>query len=215
MTIAERAAELGPWFQSFTFSDGSTVGKWDTKEKLAGLFSTPDAQEVLIGNSVLDIGCMAGEACLWARENGANDVWGVDPDERSAKQFKFVMDDAKPLNVGFQQRSVYDLLSYYDPQEFDVVIMMGVYYHLLDPLLALQNAWELTGRLLVVEGEVCQREDCVAEFYPGEYKGDASNWWVPSVSCFEAWLTTLPGSRVEIISPLRSISRIGARVWRD
>lgn len=215
MTIAESAAKLGPWFHAFTFSDGSTVGLWNTKAKLRGLFSTPEAQEALVDADVLDIGCMAGEACLWARENGADAVVGVDPDERSRRQFEFVMDDAKPLNVKFHQRSVYDLLDYYDPQEFDVVIMMGVYYHLLDPLRALQNAWEMTGRLLVLEGEINDRADCVAEFYPGAYKGDASNWWVPSVTCFEAWLTTLPGARVEIISPLCSPSRIGARVWRD
>ena len=57
---------------------------------------------------------------------------------------------------------------------------------------------------------------CKALYCPGEYKGDGSNWWVPTVECLRAWLDGLPDAQVtSFVYPLNgSASRAGAVVER-
>ena len=65
---------------------------------------------------------------------------------------------------------------------FDVVLFLGVLYHLRHPLLALERVFSVTKDLLILETHVdmlSTRRSALA-FYPGrELEGDMSNWWGP------------------------------------
>lgn len=76
---------------------------------------------------------------------------------------------------------------------WDVVLFLGVLYHLRDPFDALRRLRSLTGELAVVEThaiEVPGQEDVpLWRFYPGaELNDDASNWWAPNMAALEAML---------------------------
>ena len=68
---------------------------------------------------------------------------------------------------------------------FDVVLYLGVLYHMQDPLGALRRLAAVTGELAVIETEAVRFPALggrsVWEFFPGdELAGDPSNWWVPT-----------------------------------
>ena len=68
------------------------------------------------------------------KRRGAARVVGVDTDARYLAQARFASEVAG-LDIDFRQMSVYDVASL--GERFDVVLFMGVLYHLRHPLLAL------------------------------------------------------------------------------
>jgi tRNA (mo5U34)-methyltransferase len=88
-------------------------------------------------------------------------------------------------------------LSVYDVErlgvtDFDIVLFLGVYYHLKDPLLALAGLRRVMrpGATLVVEGEIIDddRARHARFYYCQRYRGDESNWWIPTVACLREWV---------------------------
>jgi tRNA (mo5U34)-methyltransferase len=70
--------------------------------------------------------------------------------------------------------------------QWDVVLFLGVLYHLRDPLGALQRLWALTADLAVIETHAIvvpgHEDDPLWRLYPGsELNADASNWWSPNL----------------------------------
>jgi len=69
---------------------------------------------------------------------------------------------------------------------FDIVLFLGVLYHLKEPLAALERVRQLTGRVAVIETEALvlggDGPRSVLEFTAGCYRGfDYSNWYTPTI----------------------------------
>lgn len=210
MTWAERAAATGPWCQGVTWPDGTSSGVWHTERMVGELTSGVD----LTGKRVRDIGCWSGVTSLHLERAGAV-VTGCDVEPHCAAQFALVR-EAFGLVAAYEERSVYDLSV---GDRASVVFMPGVYYHLRHPLLGIERAWEVASEILLLEGEVDDRGWDVpsqATFYLGEYKGDATCWWVPSLRCLQDWCKSLPEvGDLEVIWPwLDWTRRAAARIWR-
>ena len=88
----------------------------------------------LTGKSVLDIGCNGGFYSLELKKRGASRVLAIDLDMRYLKQARFAA-EVHGLDIEFRWMSVYDVGSL--GEKFDIVLFMGVLYHLRYPLLAL------------------------------------------------------------------------------
>jgi tRNA (mo5U34)-methyltransferase len=83
--------------------------------------------------------------------------------------------------------------------QFDVVLFLGVFYHLVDPIRALQNLAALTKEVAVIETHLDLRglERPAMVFYPGaELNKDPTNWWGPNRQCMEALLKLVGFGRV-------------------
>ncbi len=87
---------------------------------------------------------------------------------------------------------------------FDIVLFLGVLYHLPNPLLALERIASVTTNFLVLETVV----DMVgfgrpaAAFYPGrELNGDPTNWWGPNAAAVHGMLRAVGFARVETSRP--------------
>jgi tRNA (mo5U34)-methyltransferase len=161
----------------------------------------------LTGRTVLDIGCNAGFYALEMKRRGADRVVGVDWDEAYLAQARFAA-EANGADIEFRQLSVYDVAAL--GEQFDVVLFMGVLYHLRHPLLALDLLYEhVVGDLLVFQSMLRGSAEVteVAPDYPfaeqavfddpafprmhfieRKYSGDPTNWWVPNRSAMEAML---------------------------
>ena len=67
---------------------------------------------------------------------------------------------------------------------YDVVLYLGVLYHMRHPLLALERVARVTRELAVIETEAQVLPDgdqrALCEFFAGEYCNDPTNWWVPN-----------------------------------
>jgi len=88
---------------------------------------------------------------------------------------------------------------------FDVVLFLGVLYHLKEPLRALQRLASLTGELAVIESEAevlpGGEELPLCRFLEGSERGaDPTNWWSPSAAALLAMCRAAGFSRTELIS---------------
>lgn len=207
--IAARARALGPWFHNLDLEGVRTAPdhflgdypriKWQRFEA--------HVPADLSGRSVLDIGCNGGFYSMEMKRRGAARVLGIDFDEDYLAQARFAAEVAA-LDIEFRQMSVYDVAAL--DERFDVVLFLGVLYHLRHPLLALDLIHEHVARdLLVVQ--TLQRGDPVMttaredydfwdnapfedagwprmHFIENRYASDPTNWWAPNRACTAAML---------------------------
>lgn len=207
--VARRIGELGQWFQNMKLGGIETAPdhflgdypamKW---ERFAGALPAD-----LTGKSVLDIGCNAGFYSLEMKKRGAARVLGIDSDPSYLAQARFAS-EMTGLEIEFREMSVYDIAAL--RERFDLVIFMGVLYHLRYPLLALDLIREHVARDLLVFQSMQRgsREVMPAKpdytfwetgifaepgypamyFVEGRYANDPTNWWIPNRACAEAML---------------------------
>ncbi len=206
--IAQRIEELGPWFHDLHLPSGHRTApdhwlgdfpafKWRQIE--------PHVPEDLRGARALDIGCNAGFYSFELASRGA-EVLAIDLDEHYLRQARWAAEHLDPDGrVEFEQLSVYDLA---DVEEgFDVVLFLGVLYHLRYPLLALDLvASKVRGRLilqtLTMPGSepveppedlrLSQRARLTgpgwprAAFIERSLADDPTNWWAFDDACVQA-----------------------------
>ena len=207
--IRERAAALGDWFHNIDLNGAPTapnhfLGDYPNVKWQMFRHAVP---EDLSGKTVLDIGCNAGFYSIEMKRRGADRVVGIDFDDRYLDQARFAA-EVKGQDIEFRKLSVYDVAEL--GERFDVVLFMGVLYHLRHPLLALDLIREtVAGDLLVFQSmqrgastvaPVAEDYDFFAtapfaepgypklHFIEHRYSGDPTNWWVPNRACTEAML---------------------------
>jgi hypothetical protein len=101
---------------------------------------------------------------------------------------------------------------------WDVVLFMGVLYHLKNPLEALERMASVTRELLIVETVVDLRagdERPMLTFYPGaELDGDPTSWFGPNVSAVTAMLRLVGFDRVDLVHLQPVKAPPVERLWR-
>ncbi len=215
--LEQRIRELGPWFHNLRLGGIATAPDHflgDYPEVKYERFRTTIPTD-LTGMTVLDIGCNAGFYSLEMKRRGADRVLGIDTDDRYLAQARFAA-DVSGLDVQFDRLPVWDVAAL--RERFDLVIFMGVLYHLRHPLLALDLIHEHVAKdlLLFQSMQRGSREIAAIEqdyefnapapfdepaypkmhFIEHRYSHDATNWWVPNRACVEAMLRSA-GFRIE------------------
>lgn len=215
--LRARVAALGPWFQNINLGDG--------------LFTAPDhflgdypafkfarfadvLPRNLAGSSVLDIGCNAGFYSIEMKKRGAGRVLGIDSDDRYLAQARLVADELGFHDIQYRNLSVYDVAAL--GEKFDLVIFMGVLYHLRHPLLALDLIRAHVAKDLMLFQTMQQGSDDVLQvpddhpfhipgtsmppgyfnnpaypkmhFIEKSFAHDWTNWWAPNAACSQAML---------------------------
>ncbi|MGY3533874.1 MULTISPECIES: TIGR04290 family methyltransferase [Bradyrhizobium] len=207
--IRQRIDALGPWFHNLDLNGISTapshfLGDYP-RVKWRHFAEVVPAN--LEGKTVLDIGCNAGFYALEMKRRGAARVLGLDTDDEYLAQARFAA-DVTGLDIEFRKLSAYDVGQLHE--RFDLVIFMGVLYHLRHPLLALDLIHEhVAADLLLFQS--MQRGDSGVDhvdsdydfwttdqfdspgyprlhFIEHKYAEDPTNWWVPNRACVEAML---------------------------
>ncbi len=179
------------WFHTIDLGDGHlTPGPQHAQvDHIRRAFLDVD----FTGKKVLDIGCWDGLWSFEAEKRGAAEVYSTDlisQRDEDVTNYQLAHAILNSRARYFPSVSVYDVHQL-GATDFDVVIYMGVFYHIKDPLLALARLRQVTkvGGLIIVEGEVIKSDDCFAKFYYHEdYAQSASNWWVPSIPCLRQWV---------------------------
>jgi tRNA (mo5U34)-methyltransferase len=207
--IRERVRALGEWFHNMNLNGVQTAPNHFLGDYPAVKWARfADAIPAdLSGRSVLDVGCNGGFYSIEMKRRGAARVLGVDSDERYLAQARFAA-EVVGVNVEFGKLSVYQLPSL--GETFDVVLFMGVLYHLRHPLLALDILHDYVARDLLVFQSMLRGSPDIAPFardyaftdtghfddprYPRlyfveqRYAHDPTNWWIPNRACAEAML---------------------------
>ena len=188
--IQARVASVQTWFHTIPLAPGIVTPGIDDSPTKAEHLVLPDD---LSGKRVLDIGCADGYFTFLAEERGA-EVLSIDIVRQAGYS---VAHEVLGSKAEWRHLSVYDLR----PETvgmFDVVLCLGVLYHLRHPLLGLDRLRHICTDQLVLETQVCDaffvdgtgaptaldpsvRDRPLAQFYPGsELNGDATNWWAPN-----------------------------------
>jgi tRNA (mo5U34)-methyltransferase len=207
--IRSRAAALGDWFHNIDLDGVPTAPnhflndypnvKWRRFEHAI--------PADLTGKTVLDIGCNAGFYSIEMKRRGAERVLGVDFDDRYLEQARFAA-EVKGQDIEFRLLSVYDVAAL--GERFDVVLFMGLLYHLRHPLLALDLIHDhVAGDLLVYQSmqrgspniepvradyDFFEQTHFARPGYPKmhfiehQYANDWTNWWAPNAACSAAML---------------------------
>jgi tRNA (mo5U34)-methyltransferase len=207
--IRERVRALGTWFHNIDLRGVPTAPdhflgdypaiKWNR-------FADALPADVT-GKTVLDIGCNAGFYSIAMKRRGAARVVGIEPSDEYINQARFAAEVCE-VDIEFRQLSVYDVARL--GEKFDIVLFMGVFYHLRHPLLALDLIHaHVAGDMLVFQsmlrgsGEVEPYEKNYhfwetdiferpsfphMSFIEHKYANDETNWWVPNRACAEALL---------------------------
>ena len=203
-SISERVGTVKHWRHQIRLPDGTiTPGSQDTlaqREKIC-------LPEDLTGKTVLDIGCSDGFYSFECEKRGAARVVAVDDFSSvyidSPSGFA-VAKEVLQSNVDFVNADLFQL----DPKDigtFDIVLFLGVLYHLRYPLLALDRLAQLCKHQMIIETEIipdrvgvraaisdvlgCRSPSTIMEFL--EYDSinhDPTSWWRQSPGCVEAMM---------------------------
>ena len=215
--LRERIDALAPWFHNIDLGSGvgtapdHFLGDYPASkfERFAGAIPAD-----LTGKTVLDIGCNAGFYSVEMKRRGASRVLGIDSDERYLAQARLATETLGFDGVEFANLSVYDVGAI--GERFDLVIFMGVLYHLRHPLLALDLIREhVAGDMMLfqtMQQGSTETIDVPADhpfFVPGTFDppayfdepgypkmhfierafaGDWTNWWAPNAAGTQAML---------------------------
>ena len=194
---------LSPWFHNLHLPGGVQTlpnhpyygdfpaRKWNT--------IAPYFPEDMSGMTALDIGCNAGFYTLEMAKRGAH-VTALDIDDGYLNQARWAAGVMGLENrITFRKAPVYHLSR--ETDRYDVVLFLGVFYHLRYPQLALDIVSRLARRLFVFQ-TLTYPDDATVEIpedvsiddrerlaQPGWPKmayierylaGDPTNWWVPN-----------------------------------
>jgi tRNA (mo5U34)-methyltransferase len=187
-SLRERVASHANWYHRIQLApDLVTPGVHASAEALLRLDSLGLPQDAT-GLRVLDIGCRDGFFAFEMERRGAQ-VTGLDYSEPSVTGFEIAA-AALGSEVEYVVANVYDL----GPERFgmfDVVLFLGVLYHLRNPVLALDRVRRVAkpGALVFVEthivseGEIGSSNVPLWQFFPrAELNGDPTSKWAPNMA---------------------------------
>jgi tRNA (mo5U34)-methyltransferase len=228
--LKEQAARLQPWFHNLHLPDGSETApdhplgdfpryKW---QQLRAVLP-----EDMQGWSVLDIGCNAGFYSFELARCGA-EVLAIDSDPHYLRQAQWAGEVyGLSRRVTLRRMQVYQVARL--RRRFDLVLFMGVFYHLRHPLLALDIVAAKVSRRLIFQTMIMPGEQ--VEIPPQDFSldererltrpgwpkmafierrlaGDPTNWWVPNHAAVEAMLRSCglrvvqrPGEEIYVCEP--------------
>jgi tRNA (mo5U34)-methyltransferase len=193
-----------PWYHTIDLGDGIiTPGNQDCQGTLRRIEIPID----LAGSTVLDIGCNDGFFSFECERRGAK-VTAFDTFPETAIFCKEILGSG--INV-FKA----DLMEWETDETFDLVLFMGVLYHLRHPFLGIEKVRSLCHGDFILESHTADIGGSLPamRMYPGkELAGDASNWWGPNVACIYAMLNDVGFKEIRVRSKVSDRVCMHARV---
>ncbi len=228
--IRRQIEALGPWFHNLHLPGGEQTApdhvlgdfpsyKWDE--------IAPFLPDDLTGWSALDIGCNAGFYSFELARRGAF-VTALDASEGYLAQARWAAQIyALQDRIEFVRMQLYDLA--HCNRTWDVVLFMGVFYHLRYPLLGLDTVAQRVGRLMFFQTLTMPGEEVLDDtadrgmyerrrmchpgwpkmaFIEGCLADDPTNWWAPNHAGVVAMLRSAgmrvsarPGTELYLCEP--------------
>jgi tRNA (mo5U34)-methyltransferase len=191
------------WWHSFELPDGRVVCGMNPLEVLKRRIAQFPIPADLTGKRVLDIGAWDGWFSFEMERRGAEvvalDCW----DNPRFREMHAIYES----RVDYVQMDAMEIA----PEtvgRFDIVLFLGVLYHLKHPLLALEKVCSVTKELAAIDSFVLRdgldpEAQPVLEFYEtDEMEGQTDNWVAPNLACLMAMCRTAGFARVEFRNAL-------------
>ncbi len=220
--IATEVAKIKHWHHcidlgSGVFTKQGKEGKFCLKMQNWILQAFPES---LAGKTVLDIGSWDGFYSFAAEKRGASRVLATDSFVWEQRELYGLTKDfwrdfgagkqgfelaRRVLNSQVEDQNI-DVLDL-NPEKlgtFDVVLFLGVLYHMKYPLLALEKVASVTKELLILETHIQPLLSLINKpimmFYPhDELSKDITNWCGPNIAMVKSMLTTAGFAQVKLV----------------
>jgi len=185
------------WWHTFDFPELKTKGRDKTQLKLKGLGIPKDLREW----SVLDVGAWDGYFSFLCEKRGAKKVLAIDTVTWQSKELwspekssylphtgKAGFNHAKKVlksKVEDKEIEVEDI-TIDKVGTFDLVLYLGIFYHMENPFKILRNLYQITNKLLIIETHTDGNYLSIPAmiFYPNnECNNDLGTWWGPNLPC--------------------------------
>lgn len=201
-------AEKTRWFHTMDLGSGIvTKGIYDPRPRLPLLGLPAD----LTGKTVLDIGAWDGFYSYECERRGATvlatdsfcwhgEGWGT-------KDGFDLAHEAYGSKIKDKEIDVLELTPEAVGQS-DVVLLLGVLYHMRHPMLCLEKVAAVTKDLLILETEVdmlCVRRPAMAFYEKSELNSDDTNWCGPNPACVLAMLHAVGFEKAAVYSKIPSL----------
>lgn len=141
-SLPERIAELAPWYQRIDLAGTATPGKWDARRQAQ--FLLQEAPWPVSGR-ILDAGANAGGISI-ELQSAAAAIVAIETNPIYARQFEFLSRHIDTSKISYRRESLFtaDKLG-----EFDVILMLGLVYHMRHPQLFLDYCSNLKAKRFV------------------------------------------------------------------
>lgn len=199
-SLQQRVAEI-KWFHSMDLGHGvHTPGRYVPADHLDRI----GLPERLDGQTVLDVGAWDGFYSFECERRGgivtAQDgfCWGLG-DSWGSKAGFLLAREALASHVKDVTCDVLDVSPERVGGTFDLVLFLGVLYHMRHPLLALERVASVAKDQIILETHVDMLDwarPAVAFYENDECEGDVTNWCGPNPAAVEAMLRAVGFRRV-------------------
>lgn len=193
------------WWHRIPLGNGVvTPGRDMTEEKLATL----DFPLSFSGKTVLDIGAWDGFFSFEAEARGAKRVIALDSYAWNGKGWsnkngfllakKLLKSDVKDIECEVEDITPKTV------GRFNIVLFLGVLYHMKNPLKSLECVASVTKELLIIEthADMIQSKIPLMKFYrAGELDHDATSYWGPNPVAIETMLKVVGFKKIEMVYP--------------
>lgn len=176
MPSAADAVMSREWFYRFHLPDGrvspcyvgdDVIGIHDTRLAMVDWVLEPLFGADWSAASCLDMACHEGFFCSHLAAKGCRDVLGIDVRPEHVRDAELIKEAFGFNNLRLECRDVLDL----EPAElgkFDIVLVLGLLYHLENPIGALRRAFSHTRSVCIVETQVAPNLSGVIDW--GSYR---------------------------------------------
>jgi tRNA (mo5U34)-methyltransferase len=213
--LAERVGSLR-WYHRMPLPGGIITPGVADAHRVVSRLRLPSS---LTGKSVLDIGAWDGYYSFACAQRGAARVLATDSfawsgESWGSKEGFLLARDALNLNelVDDLNIDVMDISPDRLGGTFDVVLLLGVLYHLRDPITALERVASVCNDLLIIETEIAFEwlPWAAARVFPyRELNGDDTNWYAYNVKAMKGLLQRVGFKEVSVIYRTSFLRRLG------
>lgn len=171
LEIEHGIQQFGPWFYSYDFGDGQcttpaipphVVGIHDTRLAMTETVVTQHFGERVQELTCLDIGCHQGYYSIAMARRGWS-VTGVDAREENLNSARFASHASGFPAIDYHCGRV-ETLARDEGREYDLVLFLGVLYHVEDPMCCLRQVAHVTRQMCVIETQVIDEVEGFSEW---------------------------------------------------
>lgn len=212
MFLSERIAELAPWHYEFEIGnlkiEIDNPVKKNRHQQRRKYFFDPLVESMgssLKGKRILDLGCNAGFWSLLCIEAGCDSIVGIDGRKRHIDQANLIFDlnEIDSNRYEFISADIYEL-DFRKLGDFDIVLCLGLFYHINKPMLLLEKISDVNTEILMIDTQISTQRGAFLELKIEDVsksrQGLSNIAMFPSPSALNAMLSNLGYSTI-VLTP--------------
>ena len=206
--LIQQVSEIGPWFHSIEVGENIRTREIaplpgpqpddHPRERWADLVDVVPVD--LSGKRILDIGSADGFYTIEFARRGALEVVAVDPWKKHINRIKWLSEYFDLSNITPVVGSIEEL-TVQKIGKFDAAFMLGLLYHLKDPLIGLETVAELSKVLYLKTISIFDDENPYLHLKPPQAGVHQVAKWIPTTRCIRDMLKMVGFTSVEEITP--------------